>query len=201
MAGQGDSLIRKTQKGLSVLAFETSKQTRILKKRMRIAALQKEIKTDLRDLGNLVYNAVVNGHTEVLQEEEVQLLVESIRKNKEEIQHLREAIARLSRARKHFPEGEEPEEEAPEPGPDEPELATVEPSEAEAPRAETPTDEARDVEEAVLEPAAAEKEPQGTAGATEPEESEASSGQVPPPPGTDPGRPEPGTDDRKKPQE
>ncbi len=190
MAGQGDSLIRKTQKGLSVLAFETSKQTRILKKRMRIAALQKEIKTDLRDLGNLVYNAVVNGHTEVLREEEVQLLVESIRKNKEEIQHLREAIARLSRARKHFPEGEEPAEEAPEPAPDEPELATVEPSEEGASKTEAPVSEARDLEEAVLEPATSEKGPEGAAGG-EAEKPGETSDEAPPPPGTDPGRPEP----------
>ena len=198
MAGQGDSLIRKTQKGLSVLAFETSKQTRILKKRMRIAALQKEIKTDLRDLGNLVYNAVVNGHTEVLQEEEVQLLVESIRRNKEEIQHLREAIARLSRARKHFPEGEEPAEEAPEPAPDEPELATVEPPEDGASKTEAPAEGARSMEEAVLEPATAEKGAEGTAGGGESEKPDDSPGKVPPPPGTDPGHPTPGGEGEKQ---
>ena len=76
MATQGESLIRKTQRGLSILAFETTKQSRILKKRMRIGALQKEIKADLRDLGNLVYNAVVNDQSGILQEEEVKILVD-----------------------------------------------------------------------------------------------------------------------------
>ncbi|GAB6063773.1 hypothetical protein [Deferrisoma palaeochoriense] len=187
MAGQGDSLIRKTQKGLSVLAFETTKQSRILKKRMRIAALQKEIKADLRDLGNLVYNAVVNGQTGILEEEEVKLLVESIRKNREEIEHLRDAIARLSRAKKHFPE-EEAEafgaaEEAPAPQPDEPALAEVEP-EPTPPVEETPVEEARDLEEAVLEPEAEPKPKKEEPG-------------VPPPPGTDPGHPGPEAEGEK----
>ncbi len=104
MATQGESLVRKTQKGLSVLAFETTKQGRILKKRMRVAALQKEVRADLRDLGSLVYNALVNGQDGILEEEEIKLLVESIQRNKAEIEHLRDAIARISRVRKHFEE-------------------------------------------------------------------------------------------------
>ncbi|NOY43973.1 MAG: hypothetical protein GXP50_00755 [Deltaproteobacteria bacterium] len=176
MASQGESLIRKTQKGISVLAFETTKQSRILKRRMRIAALQKEIKADLRDLGNLVYNAVINDQPGILEEEEVKLLVESIRKNREEIEHLRDAIARLSRARKHFPEQEGPEPRAPEGGQTEPSAAEAEP-EAAAPAAEETGPEGK-AEEAVLEP-----EP---VPAEEKAEEEPA---VPPPPGTDPGRP------------
>ena len=184
MASQGDSLIRKTQKGLSVLAFETTKQSRILKKRMRIAALQKEIRADLRDLGNLVYNAVAHGQPGILEEEEVKLLVESIRKNKEEIEHLRDAIARLSRARKHFPDEEpHPEEEAPEPAPDEPPLATVEPSDRPEPGPEPSPEEVRDVEETVLEPAASPEPEKG-------KEEKGTGPAVPPAPGTDPGHPE-----------
>ncbi|WP_025322942.1 hypothetical protein [Deferrisoma camini] len=178
MASQGESLIRKTQKGISVLAFETTKQSRILKRRMRIAALQKEIKADLRDLGNLVYNAMINDQPGILEEEEVKLLVESIRKNREEIDHLRDAIARLSRARKHFPEHEGPEVEpqAPEGDQAEPPAAEAEPAAA-APAADESGPEGKD-EEAVLEP-----EP---APAEEKAQEEPA---VPPPPGTDPGRP------------
>ena len=129
MATQGDSLLRKTKRGLSILAFETTKQSRILKKRMRTAALQKEIKADLRDLGNLVYNAVIHSQPGILEEEEVKILVENIRQNKDEVEHLRDAIARLSRTRKHFQEGEGEEEEwdeGPEPSLDEPPEIVVE---------------------------------------------------------------------------
>lgn len=102
MATRGDNLLRKTQRGFSILAFETTKQSRILKKRMRAAALQKEIKADLRDLGNLVYNALLKGQTDVLGDEEVRILVENLRRNKDEVDRLRDAVARLSRARKQF---------------------------------------------------------------------------------------------------
>ena len=104
MGTQGESFVKKTQKGLSILAFETTKQSRILKKRMRTAALQKEVKADLRDLGNLVYNALINGHDGILEEEETKILVENIRDNKDEVEHLRDAMARLNRTRKHFEE-------------------------------------------------------------------------------------------------
>ncbi len=132
MPTQGDNLLRKTQRGLYILAFETTKQSRILKKRMRTAALQKEIKADLRDLGNLVYNAVINEQPGILGEEEVRILVENVRQNKEEVDRLRDAIARLSRARKHFAEGEEEEvwSEGPVPHGEEPPLAEPGPSEA-----------------------------------------------------------------------
>ncbi|MDF1552005.1 MAG: hypothetical protein P1P84_03030 [Deferrisomatales bacterium] len=104
MGIQNESFIKKTQKGLSILAFETTKQSRILKKRMRTAALQKEVKADLRDLGNLVYNALINDQAGILEEEEVKILVENIRDNKAEVEHLRDAMARLNRSRKHFEE-------------------------------------------------------------------------------------------------
>lgn len=104
MGTQGESFMKKTQKGLSILAFETTKQSRILKKRMRTAALQKEVKADLRDLGNLVYNALINDQAGILDEEEVKILVENIRDNKGEVEHLRDAMARLNRSRKHFEE-------------------------------------------------------------------------------------------------
>ena len=104
MGTQGESFMKKTQKGLSILAFETTKQSRILKKRMRTAALQKEVKADLRDLGNLVYNALINDQAGILEEEEVKILVENIRDNKGEVEHLRDSMARLNRSRKHFEE-------------------------------------------------------------------------------------------------
>jgi hypothetical protein len=106
MGTQGESFMKKTQKGLSILAFETTKQSRILKKRMRSAALQKEVKADLRDLGNLVYNALINDQAGILEEEEVKILVENIRDNKAEVEHLRDSMARLNRSRKHFEEEE-----------------------------------------------------------------------------------------------
>lgn len=107
MAHQSDSLMSKTQKGLSILAFETNKQSRILKRRMQIAALQKEIKSDLRALGNLIYNAFINEQKDVMEEEDVKILAENIHKNKDEIERLRDMIARLGRAKKHFPEEDE----------------------------------------------------------------------------------------------
>jgi len=107
MAHQSDSLMSKTQKGLSILAFETNKQSRILKRRMQIAALQKEIKSDLRALGNLIYNAFINEQKDVMEEEDVRILAENIHRNKDEIERLRDMIARLGRAKKHFPEEDE----------------------------------------------------------------------------------------------
>jgi len=107
MAHQSDSLMSKTQKGLSILAFETNKQSRILKRRMQIAALQKEIKADLRALGNLIYNAFINEQKDVMEDEDVRILAENIHRNKDEIERLRDMIARLGRAKKHFPEEDE----------------------------------------------------------------------------------------------
>lgn len=186
MATHGDSLIRKTQKGLSILAFETTKQSRILKKRMRTAALQKEIKADLRDLGNLVYSAIVNGQSGILEEEEVSILVENIRGNKNEVERLRDAIARLSRAKKHFLEEEEkapeeaaaPEEEPPLEG--EPAEAKIPPEEAQAAPAAPAADEK------TAEPEAKPEKPKKPA-KKKPSEKEPV---VPPAPGTDPGHPE-----------
>jgi hypothetical protein len=117
MSNGTETLLKKTQRGLSILAFETTKQSRILKKRMRIAALQKEIKADLRDLGNLVYNAVINDLPGVLGEEEVKILVQNIQHNKLEVERLRDSIGRLGRAKKHFTEDEAGEEIVPS-GPD-----------------------------------------------------------------------------------
>lgn len=113
MSNGTEALLKKTQRGLSILAFETTKQSRILKKRMRIAALQKEIKADLRDLGNLVYNAVVNNVPGILGEEEVKILVQNIQQNKIEVERLRDSISRLGRAKKHFSEEEAGEEIVP----------------------------------------------------------------------------------------
>lgn len=157
MATQSDGLIRRTQKGLSLLAFETTKQSRILKKRMRAVALQKEIKADLRDLGNLVYNAVVTGQKGILEEEEISILVDSIRGNKDEVERLRDAVARLGRARKHFLPGDEDafaDYEAPAPQPDEQPELVVESAPEAAPPAEGEEGYAAqgEPEEAVLEP-------------------------------------------------
>ena len=113
MSHSTETLLKKTQRGLSILAFETTKQSRILKKRMRIAALQKEIKADLRDLGSLVYNAVINDQTGILGEEEVKILVQNIKQNKVEVERLRDSIGRLGRAKKHFTEEEAGEEIVP----------------------------------------------------------------------------------------
>ncbi|GAB4260758.1 MAG: hypothetical protein Kow0092_09810 [Deferrisomatales bacterium] len=180
MATQGESLIRKTQKGLSILAFETTKQSRILKKRMRSAALQKEIKADLRDLGNLVYNAIINDQPGILEEEEVRILVENIRANKEEVEHLRDAIARLNRARKHFL-------------PEEPEAAAGTAAGGEAapaPEGEPPSEEP-ELEPAQEAQARAGEEPAQPAARKKPEAEAQADEQpaVPPPPGTDPAHP------------
>ncbi len=155
MATHGDSLIRKTQKGISILAFETSKQSRILKKRMRIAALQKEVKADLRDLGNLVYNALLHEQAGILEEEEVKILVDNVRENKAEVEHLRDAIARLSRTRKHFELDEDYEGEgyAPEPSADEEPLVTVEAGETADAGADAEPETAEEVEASVVQPA------------------------------------------------
>lgn len=186
MPTQGDSLLRKTQRGISILAFETTKQSRILKKRMRTAALQKEIKADLRDLGNLVYNAVVHDQPGILQEEEVKILVDNIRQNKEEVEHLRDAIARLSRTRKHFPEGEtEGWEDAPEPALDEPPAVVVETSTRPAPGGDTGARTEGEMKAESLQAPAPEPRPPKKP-ARKPEAAEPA---VPPPPGTDPEHP------------
>ncbi len=212
MATQGESLVRKTQKGLSVLAFETTKQGRILKKRMRVAALQKEVRADLRDLGSLVYNALVNDQTGILEEEEIKLLVESIQRNKAEIEHLRDAIARISRVRKHFEEGDqagdpaaamaEPQAETT-PAPAEPPEAGEEAAkeaagaEAAAPEAEAPKPKraprkrstSRTTKKA--EDEAADDGPKKSAPRKRAPRKKKAEPAVPPAPGTDPDHPEP----------
>jgi hypothetical protein len=197
MTTQGDSLIKKTQKGLSILAFETTKQSRILKKRMRIAALQKETKADLRDLGNLVYNAILNNQAGILEEEEVKILVDNIRTNKGEVERLREGIARLGRARKHFHEGEEETAAWPSPRPDEEPPLVVEPSPGAPGTSEAAgvTTEP-EVEETAPQPAAGE-EPERLAPRSAdlgPDQVESTSPSIPPGPGADRGgsREEPG---------
>lgn len=146
-----ETLLKKTQRGLSILAFETTKQSRILKKRMRVAALQKEVKADLRDLGNLVYNSVINDQPGILGEEEVKILVQNIHANKAEVERLRDSIGRLNKAKKHFSAGEEAQEEAPAAAPDEPALVVVEPSD-EAPVTDVEVSTEREFEGAVLDP-------------------------------------------------
>lgn len=106
MSSTGDSLLKRTSKSLSLLAFETSKQSRILKKKMRITALQKDVKADLRDLGRIVYEAVLKSQDDVLSHDEVSILVENVTKNNQEIERLRESIERISRAKKTFEEEE-----------------------------------------------------------------------------------------------
>lgn len=153
MAAQTESLIKKTQKGLSILAFETTKQSRILKKRMRIAALQKETKADLRDLGNLVYNSIINEQAGILEEEEVKILVGNIRANKAEVEKLRDGIARLGRARKHFQEEEERDATAPAPYPDDEPPLVVDPAPRPEPRPyDVKVTTGREPNEAVLDP-------------------------------------------------
>ena len=197
MTTQGDSLIKKTQRGLSILAFETTKQSRILKKRMRIAALQKETKADLRDLGNLVYNAILNNQPGVLEEEEVKILVDNIRTNKSEVERLRDGIARLGRARKHFLEEEEEPAAWPAPRPDEEPPLVVEPSPRPAERPENAgvTTE-RELKEAVLQPTPSDQpiRPTPKPAVVGAEQTETESPSIPPAPGADPGRPreEPG---------
>ncbi|MDW7711174.1 MAG: hypothetical protein SCH98_11940 [Deferrisomatales bacterium] len=189
MSNQDDNLLKKTQRGLSILAFETTKQSRILKKRMRTAALQKEIKADLRDLGNLVYNAVIHDQPGILAEEEVKILVENIRQNKDEVDHLRDAIARLSRTKKHFPGAEEEGFEGPpEPGLDEPPLVAVEPS-AEAPPA-AEMGERTEPEAKADAPDA--PPPEADAPKKAAKKREGAAPAVPPAPGTDPEHPSEG---------
>jgi hypothetical protein len=100
MPKYGEKLIQRTQKGLSALAFETSKQSRILKRRMRIFALQKEVKADLQDLGSIVFNAIQRKSPGVLEEEEVRILAAKIAEATHEIDRLRDAISRISRVHK-----------------------------------------------------------------------------------------------------
>lgn len=100
MPKYGEKLIQRTQKGLSALAFETSKQSRILKRRMRIFALQKEVKADLQDLGGIVFNAIQRKSPGVLEEEEVRILATKIAVATHEIDRLRDAISRISRVHK-----------------------------------------------------------------------------------------------------
>lgn len=113
MAKGGDSLFRRTTKSISVLFFETTKHSRIMKKRMRIGSLQKILKADYRDLGILVYDALMAGRDQAfLAEEETKALVENISRRNHEMERLRESIARIARAKKHFdrvaPLGEAP---------------------------------------------------------------------------------------------
>lgn len=150
MATYNESILKKTQRGFSILAFETTKQSRILKKRMRVAALQKEIKADLRDLGNLVYNAIVNHQPGILEEEEVKILVQNVRSNKAEVERLRDSISRLGRAKKHFAEEDS---EFPEVRPDEQPGVVVEPSNnPPEPMPDIAVSQKGDLECAVLEP-------------------------------------------------
>lgn len=176
MATHGDTLLKKTQRGFSILAFETTKQSRMLKKRMRIAALQKEIKADLRDLGNLVYNAMINQQPEILEEEEVKILVQNVKNNKGEVERLRDSIGRLGRAKKHFMD--EPLEEerfGPGPRPDDEPAVVVEP----APVPEQPVRDATVETEKDEEPAAFQSpEP-------EPPKESSRKRSVPPAPGAD----------------
>jgi hypothetical protein len=171
MATSSDSILKKTQRGLSILAFETTKQSRILKKRMRVAALQKEIKADLRDLGNLVYNAITNHQSGILEEEEVKILVQNIRNNKLEVERQRDSISRLGRAKKHFLEEEAEEEIYGGPVPDEPPLVTVEPARSTSDaRSDVPLTTREDFEGAIvqtpieIEPKRFPREPDGGGG-------------------------------------
>lgn len=103
MSKHGDNLFRRTGKKLSVLVFETTKRSRIMKKRMRISSLQKSLKADYRDLGFVVFDAVSSGRGEnLLEEPDVKALIKTISKTQHEIERLREGVARISRARKSF---------------------------------------------------------------------------------------------------
>ena len=106
MANYGERLLKGTSKGFSLIAFETSKKSRIMKKKMRISALSKDVRADYRDLGSLVYNALKAGVAPALGDDEVKALVASIDRNNMEIEKLRDSIARISRAKKHFREEE-----------------------------------------------------------------------------------------------
>jgi hypothetical protein len=102
MGKYGERLLKGPGKGLSLLAFETSKKSRIMKKRMRISTLEKRLKEDLRDLGSLVYNGYERGDKEIFGDEEVLTLIGNIEKYRKELDFLREAIVRISRAKKVF---------------------------------------------------------------------------------------------------
>lgn len=116
MQKRGDSLFKRTKKTISVLVFETTKHSRIMKKRMRIGALQKGLKADYRDLGRMVYDALVSGKEDsVFKDPEISKLVENITSHNHEMERLREGIARISRARKAF---DEPQKALPPPASD-----------------------------------------------------------------------------------
>jgi len=100
MPKYGERLIKKTQKGLSQLAFETSRQSRILKRRMQIFALQKEVKADLQDLGSIVFHGITRKSPAILDDEDVRILVEKIAEATHEIDRLRDAISRISRVQR-----------------------------------------------------------------------------------------------------
>lgn len=104
----GDGFLKRTGKSLSNLAFETTKHSRILRRRMRIGALQKELKADLRDLGSLAYDAIAESRPALLEDEEARVLIARITMSKHEIERLREAIDRMSRARKRVEPAREP---------------------------------------------------------------------------------------------
>ncbi|TLN09990.1 hypothetical protein FDZ71_09470 [bacterium] len=89
-------------KGLSLLAFETSKKSRIMKKKMRISALSKKLKGDLRDLGSLVVSTHLAGSEDFFADDEIKALISRIEENQREIERMREAIERISRAKKVF---------------------------------------------------------------------------------------------------
>ncbi|TAL17214.1 hypothetical protein EPN96_06320 [bacterium] len=102
MGKYGERLLKGPGKGLSLLAFETSKKSRIMKKKMRISTLEKRLKEDLRDLGSLVYNDYEKGQKAVFEDEDVLALLGNIEKNRKELDFLREVIVRISRAKKVF---------------------------------------------------------------------------------------------------
>jgi hypothetical protein len=102
MGKYGDKLLKGPGKGLSLLAFETSKKSRIMKKKMRISTLEKRVKEDLRDLGSLVYNDYKMGDKAIFEDPDVLALIANIEKNRKELDFLREVIVRISRAKKVF---------------------------------------------------------------------------------------------------
>ena len=103
MARRGENLLKRTGKKLSVLVFETTKRSRIMKKRMRIGALRKALKADYKDLGFMVFDAVSQGRQATfMEEEDITALIDHISGVNREIERLREGIARIGRARKSF---------------------------------------------------------------------------------------------------
>lgn len=104
MASTKDGILKKTGKKLSALVFETTKQSRMLKKRMRMGALRKSLKACYRDLGHLYYAALKKGNAESLElDAEIRALVAKIDLINGEIDWLRESISRIARLRKTFP--------------------------------------------------------------------------------------------------